>query len=85
LRQLQLIARYFSVFGAEMFLLNNFTNFVRLRRTFCGVFSAAALRRQKRFGDYFSRRGEAPPEEIHLVKFFFLDLWIKFGKIIEKV
>jgi hypothetical protein len=31
------------------------------------------------------RRGEAPPAEFHLVKFFFLDLWIKFGKIKEKV
>jgi len=25
-----------------------------------------------------------PPAEFHLVKFFFLDLWIKFGNMIEK-
>jgi hypothetical protein len=26
-----------------------------------------------------------PPAEFYLVKFFFLDLWIRFGKIIVKV
>jgi hypothetical protein len=31
------------------------------------------------------RQGEAPPAEFHFLKSFFLDLWIKFSKIIEKV
>jgi len=33
----------------------------------------------------FSRRGFAPPAEFHLLRFFRLDLWIKFGRMIEKV
>jgi len=35
--------------------------------------------------NFGGRRGFAPPAEFHLLRFFLLDLWIKFGKIIEKV
>jgi len=47
------------------------------------VFSAAAMRRQKRFRGFPARRLRRRAN--YRVRFRFFDWWIKFGKTIKKV
>jgi len=77
---------YKSVFGFHKFFPASGQKMERVRgrkffaREPTGFFSAA------KGGGFYSRRGFAPPADYHrFFRFLFLDLWIKFGKIIEKV